>query len=177
MKRWKNIPGYDGIYQVSDQGDIRSIDRMVLMRMKGVQCQSFRPGHTIVPTKTKCGYHSVVLYRDGKGVHHLVHRLVATAFVPNPQGKLQVNHKDENKRNNVASNLEWCTPQENSSYGTRPTRLQTRVAMFDSAGSKVKEFESVSEAAKAIGCNYTSIVHCCRGQQKTAKGYVWQYLH
>ena len=177
MTRWKNIPGYDGAYQVSDQGQIRSVDRMVTMIMKETLCRSFRPGHVISPSMTKCGYFGVSLYKGGKGVHHLVHRLVASAFVPNPLGLPQVNHLDENKGNNTASNLEWCTAKENSSYGTRPKRLQTRVAMFTTNGYKVREFESVRDAASFVRCDYTSIVHCCRGEQKTAKGYVWKYLH
>ena len=177
MKRWKNIPGYDGVYQVSDQGQIRSVDRMVTMVMKGTPCQSFRPGHEIVPSMNRGGYFEVVLYRGGKGVHHFVHRLVASAFVPNPLGLPQVNHLDENKGNNTASNLGWCTAQENSCYGTRPKRLQTRVAMFTTKGHVVREFESVRDAATFVRCDYTTIVHCCRGKQKTAKGYVWKYLH
>ena len=177
MTRWKNIPGYDGAYQVSDQGEIRSVDRMVTMIMKGTPCQSFRPGHVVIPSMTKGGYFEVVLYKGGKGVHHLVHRLVASAFVPNPLGLPQVNHLDENKGNNTASNLGWCTAQENSAYGTRPKRLQTRVAMFTTNGYRVREFESVRDAATFVRCDYTTIVHCCRGKQKTAKGYVWKYLH
>lgn len=176
MKRWKNIPGFDGVYQVSDQGDVRSVDRMVTMVMKGTPCESFRPGRDIVPAKTHGGYLNVVLYKNGKGYHCLVHRLVASVFIPNPLGLPQVNHLDENKGNNTASNLGWCTAQENSSYGTRPKRLQTRVAMFTTNGYRVREFESVRDAATFVRCDYTTIVHCCRGKQKTAKGYVWKYL-
>ena len=177
MKRWKNIPGFDGVYQVSDQGDVRSVDRMVTMVMKGTPCESFRPGRDIVPAKTHGGYLNVVLYKNGKGYHCLVHRLVASVFIPNPQGLPQVNHLDENKENNAVTNLEWCTAQENSSYGTRPERLQTRVAKYSIFGELIAEFDSVRDAAKDAGCDYTTIVHCCNSSSQTAKGYVWRYLH
>ena len=177
MKEWRNIPGFDGAYQVSDCGEIRSTDRMVSMIMKGKSCQSFRPGHTIIPSKTKCGYLDVVLYKDGKGHHCLVHRIVAAVFIPNPMGLPQVNHIDENKENNAASNLEWCTAKENSSWGTRPQRLQTKVGKYNMFGELLDEFDSVRDAAKDAGCDYTTIVHCCQGKQQMARGYVWRYLH
>lgn len=177
MIRWKDIPNYEGIYQISDNGVVRSSPRMVSMVVKGTRCESFRRGRTIKGYKTAGGYMQVKLYKNGIEKHHLIHRLVAEAFIPNKAALPQVNHKDENKANNLYTNLEWCTAKENSSYGTRPQRLQTRVVMYTTDGEKIREFESMRDAAKFAGCNYTSIVHCCKGDVKTAKGYIWKYFN
>jgi hypothetical protein len=171
---WKPIPGYD--YEVSNFGEVRSKDRMVQMVMRGTPCKSLRHGCIVIPTKTKCGYLTVRLSKDGKARHFYIHRLVAEAFVPNTWNLPQVNHKDENKTNNVADNLEWCTAKENSSYGTRPSRLQTRVGKYTPDGELVAVFDSVKDAGKDAGVHYTCISHCCSGKQKTCRGYVYKYI-
>lgn len=171
---WKPIPGYED-YEVSNFGVVRSKDRMVAMVIKGTPCKSLRHGRTLVPSKTKCGYLEVQLSKNGRIKHHLVHRLVADSFVPNPLHLPQVNHKDEDKTNNKSSNLEWCTAQENSTYGTRLNRLSTKVAKYTKYGELLQVYDSVSKAAEDVGCHYTTIVHCCNGKQKTVRGFVWKY--
>ena len=172
---WKPIPGFE-CYEVSDQGDVRSLDHFVQMDMKGTPCISLRPGRMLNPAKDSSGYLGVILSRpDGKRKNCRVHRLVAAAFIPNPQGLPQVNHKDENKLNNAASNLEWCTAKANSAYGTRPSRLSTKVAKYSLEGELLQVYDSMGKAAKDVGCSYTSIIHCCKGQSKTCRGYIWKY--
>ena len=172
---WKPIPGYDQ-YEVSDQGGVRSSDRLVTMTIRGTECQSLRRGRTLKPAKDNCGYLNVRLSKDGKSRSFYVHRLVAAAFIPNPDNFPQVNHKDEDKTNNVAKNLEWCTAKRNSSYGTRPARLQTKVAKYTIDGELLQVYDSVKAAAVDTGCHYTSISHCCRGDLKTSHGFVWKYI-
>ena len=112
MENWKPVVGYEGLYEVSDQGRVRSVDRITRdgRRWKG---------RVLSTSKVSSGYLHTVLSVDGKYDHVYVHRLVADAFVPNPQGKLEVNHKDGNKKNNVASNLEWVTHSENGLHSFR----------------------------------------------------------
>jgi hypothetical protein len=110
MTEWKNIPGYEGDYQVSKKGDVRSLPRKVLHRYGG---QRMFPGKVLCQRKDHKGYWMVTLWRNGKYVNAMTHRLVALAFLPNPKNKPEVNHKDGDKGNRRLSNLEWVTPEEN----------------------------------------------------------------
>ena len=109
-KIWKDIPGYEGLYQVNNLGEVKSLKRYVNHSVVGLK--------RVVNEKIKKPvmadrYLQIKLHRDGVGKHFLLHRIVANAFVPNPNGKQQVNHKDGNKLNNKYTNLEWCTSFEN----------------------------------------------------------------
>jgi hypothetical protein len=113
MEIWKDIEGYEGLYQVSNYGNINSLDRYVnhrggLKRQKGMPKK--KQPH-------KEGYWSIFLSKNGIAKSYLIHRLVAIAFIPNPENKLQVNHKDLNRANTHVDNLEWCTNQENAIHG------------------------------------------------------------
>ena len=116
MEHWKAIVGYEGIYEVSDTGLVRSLN---WERTK--QVRVLRPG------KLERGYLFVPLSKDGHVKNFLVHRLVAQAFIPNPQCLPQVNHKDEDKENNSVSNLEWCTARYNINYGTCQQRMAEKL--------------------------------------------------
>lgn len=111
---WKDIDGYIGIYQVSNMGNVRSLQRE---EFKCAQGYRVRKGVELKPSQDQKGYLMVNLYKNGKGRSRRVHRLVAEAFIDNPMHLSEINHIDENKKNNVVSNLEWCTSSYNKMYG------------------------------------------------------------
>lgn len=180
---FKAIEGFEDLYEVSNLGRVRSLDRWVNHNSKGDK--KYRKGRVLKPAPNKKGYLMVVLCKDGKMKTYLVHRLVAEAFIPNPQSLPQVNHKDEDKTNNFVcmsnieeSNLEWCTYEYNINYGTHTERmiekLSQKVQAFNKDGVLVFEFPSTAEAGRN-GFNCGNISSCCRGKQKTHKGLVWKY--
>ena len=121
---WKDIEGYEGSYQVSNLGRVRSLDRIIhYLSCYGKPSQRLAEGKLIRPGISHDNYMSVALTFNGVSKSFSVHRLVASAFIPNPNNLPQVNHKDENPANNRADNLEWCTAKYNSNYGTRLQKL------------------------------------------------------
>ena len=130
------------------------------------------------------GYNRVCIYEDTKHYKRmLVHRLVAELFIDNPDNLPQVNHKDENKQNNVVSNLEWCTHEYNNTYGTRLERVRDKqingkkskpVLQFDLNGNLIKEWKSINECGRN-GFNQGAVAACCQGKRKTHKGFIWKY--
>ena len=134
MEEWKNIIGYEGLYEVSDIGNVRNVRRNTLLKL----------------TKTNYGYIQVSLYKNGIKTGLKVHRLVAEAFIPNPDNLPQVNHKDEDRTNNNVTNLEWCTAKYNSNYGHRTenainTRVKNGYADPDFIGFGLNEKEYMKE--------------------------------
>lgn len=116
---WRPIVGYEGLYEVSSYGRVRSLDRYVKYSNGPIHLHK---GMILNPEKDKDGYLQVILYNNGK-IHQIkIHRLVAQAFIPNPQDLPQVNHKDEVKTNNSVDNLEWCNAKYNANYGSRNIR-------------------------------------------------------
>lgn len=176
---WKDIPGYEGLYQASDSGHIRSVDRFDIggNKIKGV---------VLKQRSARGGYLRVGLWKDGVMKTTLVHRAIAAAYVPNPEAKPQVNHVDENKENNTAENLEWVSCKENVNHGTRNARI---VANSDRVGAAEKlrksviqmtiedkvvaKWPSIRSAARATGINNGSISNCCRGIKKSTHGFKW----
>ena len=112
-EKWKDIEGYEGIYQVSDGGRIRSVDRVVISK-NGVKREV--KGQLMKQSTSKYGYKVIILRKDGIKKNHRVHRLVAESFINKEKGKTLINHKDGNKRNNRVENLEWCTNSENMKH-------------------------------------------------------------
>lgn len=120
-EEWRPIKGYEGLYEVSSFGRVRSLDRYV---KTGYGSYRLHKGKVLSPGKDKDGYLSVHLFCNGKVHKRLVHRLVAQAFIPNPDNLPMINHKDEDKTNNSVDNLEWCTAKYNTNYGTSRIRAK-----------------------------------------------------
>lgn len=175
---WKPIKGYEGIYEVSSYGRVRSLDRYVC-RGNGTQPVLIR-GNMKHP-HLHCGYLYVGLNKDGKKKSCFVHRLVAEAFIPNPHNYPFINHKDEVRQNNHYENLEWCTKLYNNTYGSRKGKVMNasqmrRVIQMDMEGNFIAEYPAVKKAAKAVGIRFPeAITMCCSGKNKSAYGYKWKY--
>lgn len=162
---WKPVVGYEGHYQVSNFGRVKSIKfgKEIILKQH---------------INIKGGYYYVCLLKNGKHKNYYVHRLVAQAFIPNPDNLPEVNHKDECKTNNVVSNLEWCDRKYNHNYGTineRISQSQSKtVLQYDLNGNLIKEWKSINECGRN-GFNQGDICKCCNGKRKTAKGFIWVY--
>ena len=164
-EEWKDIKGYEGRYQISNYGNIKSFKNGI--------------GRILKPVRHKHGYMWVSLC-DGKTIKpFLVHRIVAETFIPNPNNLKTVNHKDENKENNNVDNLEWMSLYDNLHYGTRIERYakarSKSVMQYTLDGKFVKEFSSMNEVKRTLGFNTGSISSCCRGKCKQVYGYIWKY--
>ncbi|WP_195921980.1 NUMOD4 domain-containing protein [Lactobacillus crispatus] len=162
---WKDIKGYESLYQVSNLGRIKSLPRSTTIG----RIRKLRTNHS--------GYLYFSAWKNGKVKMLSVHRLVAQAFIPNPEELPQVNHKDENKKNNKVSNLEWCTAKYNTNYGTGKKRASIKeslsVICIDLQGNEIKIFDSITEAKRQTGANNISAV--CKGKLKTSGGFRWKY--
>ena len=182
MEIWKDIKGYEGLYQVSNLGRVKHLEFTRPNLLTG--------GVSTIKEKvlkqrlTLYGYYTVLLSKNGKKRWYFVHRLVAEAFIPNPDNLPFVNHKDENKVNNISSNLEWCTARYNSNYGTRNRRLSdtktnntynTKQVLCVETGII---YPSVREAARQTNIPNTNIGACCLNKPhcKIAGGYHWKYV-
>ena len=146
--------------------------------------QGIVKGKFLKATPNKSGHLQVNLYdEDGRSKHMLVHRLVAEAFIDNPENLPCINHKDEDKTNNCISNLEWCTVAYNNSYSNLEENLYRKtgnypiaVVQFDLNNNKIAEFKSFMDAERATNIDHSGISACCRGKQKTAGGFIWKKL-
>lgn len=172
MEEWRNIEDYDD-YQVSNLGRVKSL--------------KYGKERIVKPHTINGGYLNICLSKNSKKNWYLVHRLVAEAFIPNPNNLPFINHRDECKTNNIVDNLEWCTRQYNNTYGTCIQRMVKKkrgiyntkksktVFQYTLDGEFVKEFPSVAEVERQLGYNNSNISECCLGKRKTAYGYIWKY--
>lgn len=134
-----------------------------------------KTGKVLKGQKDKDGYLKVQLCKNGKVKIFLIHRLVAQAFIPNPDNLPCVNHKDENKTNNTVENLEWCTHKYNINYGTAIERISKTVLQLEKDGSLVRVWSSAMEVQKQLHFNQSYISKCCRGKRHSAYGFKWCY--
>ena len=159
---WKDIVGYEGLYLVSNYGNVKKYDGKIL--------KQYNRGY----------YLAVTLIKDKAETIENVHRLVGKAFVDNPNDLPMINHKDENKMNNNADNLEWCDCQYNLSYGTRlekvMTKLRKPILQLDDGGNVVAEYIGINET-KQYGFTPQAISECCRGKRERHKGYMWRFKY
>ena len=173
-KIWRDIAGYEGLYQVSNMGRVKSLERIITR--KNGRKQTIR--ERILKPKTKrTGYLQVGLFNGrGKEKKFLVHRLVCGAFHENPENKPCVNHIDENKANNEANNLEWCTYKENNNHGTRTARTSKPVGQYSIDGNLIKVWQSTREVERQLCFDHSTVSKAAQGKYKTAYGYVWKYI-
>ena len=186
MEEWRDIPGYEGIYAASNYGRVLSLPR--------IDCGGRKWQGGILAQNIVKGYYKTGLNHAGKRVLCSVHRLVASAFIPNVDNFPEVNHKDENPLNNCVENLEWCTGVYNRNYGTAITRraasqsktmkgriphpeMQKPTAKIDkTTGAILATYPSASEAARQCGLLESKICLVCNGKRYTTGGYKWKYI-
>ena len=163
---FKDIKGYEGLYQISNLGNVKRIKKENYILCK--------------PSKDSHGYKQIVLTKDKKRKSFKVHRLVGKAFIPNPNNLPEINHKNEIKEDCYVSNLEWCSHIYNSRYGTRGYRCSKhsfkKVCQIDMITKEIiKTYDSMKDAEKETNIKYQGISKCCRKKQKSAGGYLWKY--
>lgn len=192
-EQWKDIAGYEGYYQVSSCGRIKSVERYIQDRF-GMKAPYRIPEKILKPKRSQKGYLFVHLSVQGRAKPCRIHRLVAEHFIPNPQGLPTVNHKNEDKTDNRVENLEWCTQAYNNEYGTRTQRSQKSqphrraVRMLSKDGTLLRTFYTMKSAARYIvneigdgapsikiaNNNIRDVCYHCR-HSHTAYGYRWEF--
>lgn len=178
IEEFKPILNYEGLYEVSNFGRIKSCTREV----KSGSGFRVMQEHFITQKDDGNGYLIVNLWKDNKLKHYKVHRLVASAFISNPNGLRDVNHKDENKYNNNVENLEWTSHKANINYGTHNERsVNSRskaVGQYDKITKELlATYKNAYIAEEITGINESSISKCCRNIRKYAGGYSWKFIN
>jgi len=181
---WKDIKGYEGLYQVSNYGKVKSLKRKVYSGKN-----RFRWHYERIMSNKKNngnGYIVVSLNKNGRSQNKYVHRLVAEAFIENPNNLKYINHKDETKSNNNVKNLEWCTAEYNCKYNDRHKKIGLK--MINNKGNSkpiyqlndnnevINQYPSISEASRQLKVSYQAISDCLKGKQQHSAGYRWKYL-
>ena len=195
---WKDIKGFEGRYQVSNLGRVRSLDMTYMSSNQYSSTEEFnvtKKGRILKPVMNVWGYYRVNLANHGKTKIRPIHRLVAETFLPNPNNYKCVNHKDENKLNNtvffkhdgsidvVRSNLEWCTFKYNDNYGTRNKRITEKVnrqrmkpvMQLDLNNNIINTFESICQASAYTGLSRRAIWSVCNNKRKSHRGFIFKY--
>ena len=203
---WKPVVGYEGLYEVSSYGRVRSLDRATSYISRTQEGKEYTTTHTfkgknLSLNKRKGYYLCVSLLKDGFVKTASVHRIVAEAFLPNPNNLPMINHKDENPSNNLIwinedgsidyekSNLEWCDAKYNMNYGTINRRrgeslgygkdnpYSIPIIQYDKNGEFIKEWDSTMDVERELHIQHSNITKCCKKQLhfKTAGGFIWRY--
>ena len=171
MEFWKDIEGYEGLYQVSNLGRVRSLDRVVQRNTFCGQIQQRRKGRILKTIRKPEGYVFCSLSRDNTPETKTIHRLVAEAFIPNPNNYPCVNHRNEDKTDNRVENLEWCTVQYNTNYGTRKQRQVANNPLCKRIKVDGVLFRSISEAERFLNCPKNAIFLVLKSNRNTYKGH------
>ena len=167
---WKDVKDYEGLYQVSNTGKVRSLKRHIILK----------------PSHNHKGYLHIILYKNAKSKVGIIHRLVAEAFIPNLENKPQVNHINGIKTDNNSDNLEWCTNAENQRHAFA-LGLQTNVGndnpkvrkinQYDLQGNFIKCWNSFYDIEHTLNFSRSSIWRCCTHKYKQSHGYIWRYTN
>ena len=181
IETWKDIKGFEGIYQASNLGQVKSLSRF----KKGKNGSSVTVKERILKPKiNSCGYFQVGLFKNSIGKFYMVHRLVFETFNGTIPEGLQVNHINEIKSDNRLSNLNLMTPKENTNFGTGIERRAKKlingkcskpVLQFDLQDNFIKEYPSIKQVERETGFLQQNISKCCKGKLKTAYNYIWRY--
>lgn len=186
---WKDIEGYEGLYQVSNLGNVKSLDTVI--NCKGAKGISYhlRKGRILKKAINTKGYYYVNLSKNSKVKNTSIHKIVAKTFINNPNNYICVNHKDGDKLNNCVENLEWCTYSHNNKEAykqglKKPTwknktnkyhPLSKIVYQYDMEGNFIKEWDNASEIKRQLGYCSENIRSCCKGKRKKAHNFIWKY--
>lgn len=180
------VSGYEGYYEVDRFGRVFGVDRVISVDDNGRKYKKSIAGNQLKQRVKNKGYKVVYLTKDGITKMAYVHRIVAEAFIPNPDNLPMVNHKDEDKTNNFLENLEWCTAKYNCNYGTgvkrhadkirgRKSKKRISVIQLSADGKFINRYSSVKDAATSIKGTTGAISAVCNGRRKTAYGYIWEH--
>lgn len=179
-EEWRSVVGYEGMYEVSNVGTIRSLNRIVSRSDGGIRNIK---GKILKTRIDKNGYERVGLNKNGNSKLWLVHRIVGMAFLEKRSGCDYIDHIDGNRSNNLPSNLRWCTIIENNTYPiaisnrrNAANNLRVRVAQYSKDMVFIKSFSGANEARRQTGIWNGHITECCQGKRKTAGGYIWKYV-
>lgn len=185
-EEWRTIEGTDDKYSVSNLGNVKRNEHYTIVSPTSQHpngAKMFYEEKEVKGYIDKEGYRIVYLQTSNKKITKKVHRLVAEAFIPNPNNLSQVNHKDENRLNNSVQNLEWCDAKYNANHGTRKDKLRKisgiRIAQYDLSGNLIKIWDSISQASQYFGTKTTSCIRrVCKKEpgRNTYKGFIWRYV-
>lgn len=176
---WKDVVGYEGYYQVSNLGNVRSIDRYV--KGNGLTAEKQLKKGKMLKQFLKQGAWSVTLRKEGTYKFRYTYRLVAEAFIPNPNNLPLINHIDEDRTNPRVDNLEWCDYSYNITYNEASKRAgksrNKKVIQYDKEMNEIARYDSVGDAAKAVGAHQQNISQSCSGKQGPCRGFIWKYAN
>lgn len=176
---WKDVVGYEGYYQVSNLGNVRSIDRYV--KGNGLTVEKQLKKGKMLKQFLKQGAWSVTLRKEGIYKFRYTYRLVAEAFIPNPNNLPLINHIDEDRTNPRVDNLEWCDYSYNITYNGASKRAgksrSKKVIQYDKEMNEIARYDSVGDAAKAVGAHQQNISQSCSGKQGLCRGFIWKYAN
>lgn len=163
---WADIEGYENLYAISSKG----------------RCWSYKTNKFLKETINNDGYLRFSLFKNGKHQRYLAHRLVAKSFVANPNQYPEINHINENVKDNYVENLEWCTHKQNINYGSRNKKVSMALKNNQNSAKRVQNidtlniYDSLTKAEKETGISKAQICLCCKFKAKTAGGYHWRYV-